>query len=582
MRFTAVLFAASSLGFAQLTIKPVVTGGLHVEGNKLIDGAGRELTLQGTEAPIDLGLDYAGTMFSTIRQRWNMNMVRLPISVERSERDPAYPAHVAELVRRANQSELFVIFVAVEEGATLPTQRTLAFWSKWAAHFRDSPLVGFDLFDEPEPDFVPGHREDTRTESDWRFWRSGGADTTGRTVVGMQTLAAAIRATGASQPIIAMAFDDEMLMQGFGDRWFLDVANVIYEVCPMNRFHSSDAVRDRAFGFLASRVPLMASGWDPELAEDEDECRSVPRDFKGARALIRSHLEYFDAQRISWSASSFTPGKLIFNMNSMEPTELYKDIACGAVENPVQGAGLEVQLHQWSMTHENLISVSAGAGAIEIPVGGIAIGYALITETPELATTWPLPAELGGVALRITDAAGVERLAPLLYAGTGSINFLVDANTAPGLAHTKLLRKGSQGDEPEGSIMVERVAPGFFSATMNARGPAVGIAIERLGSHPLFECDDVLTCRTIPVNVSADGSTLLHIYGTGFRNAPDNLRATIGGHHVNIVESGPQPDVVYNDRLVLQIGPELAGLGEEDLVFRAGSRVSNVVRVHLR
>ena len=54
-------------------------------------------------APIDLGLDYAGTMFSTIRQRWNMNMVRLPISVTRSERDRAYILHVTELIRRANE-----------------------------------------------------------------------------------------------------------------------------------------------------------------------------------------------------------------------------------------------------------------------------------------------------------------------------------------------------------------------------------------------------------------------------------------------------------------------------------------------
>ena len=267
----------------------------------------------------------------------------------------------------------------------------------------------------------------------------------------------------------------------------------------------------------------------------------------------------------------------------MEPTQLYQDNVCGTKDGPVQGIGLEVQLHQWSLTQQNLITVSAGAGAIEIPVGGIAIGYALVTETPEAATAWPLPTGLGGVSLRITDAVGVERLAPLLYAGVGSINFLVDAHTAPGLARTKLLRHGSMGAEPEGSIIVSLVAPGFFSATMNARGPAVGVAVQRDGAaHSLFERDDVATCRTIAAKVAADGSTLLQIYGTGFRNSNDVLRATIGGHHVHIVEAGPQPDVAYNDRLVLRVGSELAGLGEEDLVFWAGPRVSNVVRVRLQ
>ena len=559
-----------------------MSGGLRVEANKLVDATGRPLLLQGVEAPIDLELDYAGTMFSTIRQRWNMNMVRLPVSISRSERDPAYILHVTEMVRRANASELYVILVAIEEGAALPTRRTLAFWTTWAAHFKSSPLVGFDLFGEPEPDFVPGHRAGTRTESDWRFWRNGGVDTGGRAIIGMQALAVAIRSTGATQPILAMVFDDEMLLQGFGDRWFLDTANVIYEVCPMNRFHASDAARDRAFGFLASRVPLMASGWDPELGSDEAECQSVPRDIQGAGALIRSHLNYFDAHEISWSASSFTPGKLIFSMNSMEATQLYKDIACGVAESPAQGIGLEVQLHQWSMTPENLITVSAGAGAIEVPRGGIANGYTLVTQTPESAASWPLPTELGGVSLRITDASGVARLAPLLYAGTGSINFLVDPYTAPGLAHTALVRRSSPGAEPEGSMLVSPVAPGFFTATANARGPAVGIALQRGSTHSLFECDDVATCRTIPVDVARDGSTLVHIYGTGFRNATEPLRATIGGHHVHIVEAGPQPDVSYNDRLVLRIGPELAGLGEEDLVFWAGAHVSNVVRIRLR
>ena len=60
------------------------------------------------------------------------------------------------------------------------------------------------------------------------------------------------------------------------------------------------------------------------------------------------------------------------------------------------------------------------------------------------------------------------------------------------------------------------------------------------------------------------------------------MRATFGGHHVHIGDAGPQPDLAYNDRLILQIGAELAGLGEEDLVFWAGPLVSNVVRIRLR
>ena len=70
----------------------------------------------------------------------------------------------------------------------------------------------------------------------------------------------------------------------------------------------------------------MASGWDPDLERDADECRSVPQGLANVEGLVRSHLDYFDARGISWSASSFTPRKLIFGLNSMEPTQLYKDV----------------------------------------------------------------------------------------------------------------------------------------------------------------------------------------------------------------------------------------------------------------
>ncbi|MCC6537727.1 MAG: cellulase family glycosylhydrolase [Bryobacterales bacterium] len=548
---------------AQLGLRPVLTAGVHVDGARMVDATGATVLLQGTEAPADLDLNYAGTMFSTIRQRWNMNMVRLPVSVDRAARDAAYLPLVREMVRRANRSELIVILSARESGANGPTVRTAAFWRGWAEAFRDEPGVLFDLFDEPGPRPSTGG---------WRAWRDA-----------MQPLVDAVRGAGARQPVIAMAFEDDQLFEGFPGEARLADAQVIYGICPSNRAHASDAARDRAFGFLALQAPLLAMGWDPELDADGVECRSVPSAPAAAAELTRSHLRYFDARGISWSASAFVPGRLIFGMDAMEPTRLEQPIRCGANE-PVQGIGLTVQLHQWGMRETDLIVVSAGAGAIEVAADSVAIGYAAITATPEAAETWPLPTELGGVSLRITDAAGVPRLAPLLSAGPGSINFLVAADTAPGMATVELLRRGGANlPEPAGCLLVTLVAPGLFAATMNARGPAVGIAVQPDGTqHALAECAAPLDCRTTPVLVDPGGGTLLALYGSGFRHAGgDPLLATIGGRHVHIESFGPQPGVPYNDRLVLRLGPELAGLGEEDLVFRAGDRVSNVVRVRL-
>lgn len=357
---------------AQPALLPVVQGPLRVSGNRLLDAGGSPFTLLGTSVPEDLPLDYAGTMFSTIRQRFNMNAVRLPVKVDSALADPAYLPRVAELVRRANELELVAILAAEDDQ---PTARTVEFWRKCATYFRDSPRVAFDLFSEPDPRWVPGHREGQRGTKDWEFWLAGGVSAEGRQLVGMQSLVDAVRGTGARQLILAMLFDDDLLGEGFGEPWLLRDSNTAYQVCPNNRAHATDATRDRAFGVLARRVPVLAMDWDPKLHEDSPDCHALPRDPQAVAALLRSQMTYFDVNQISWLASSFAPGKLIHGLDAMEPTEITLPPACGAPALALNGAGLEVQLHRWGMTRDNFITVGAGAGSIEIPQGGIAIGF---------------------------------------------------------------------------------------------------------------------------------------------------------------------------------------------------------------
>lgn len=571
---TIALFALELA--AQPVLLPAVQGPLRVSGNRLLDGAGSPFTLMGTSIPEDLPLDYAGTMFSTIRQRFNMNTVLLPVKVDSALDDPAYLERVGELVRRANTLELVVILAAEDD---LPTARTVEFWRKCATYFREYPGVVFDLFNEPDPRWVPGHREGQRTSKDWEFWLAGGVSEEGRRLVGMQSLAAAVRETGARQLILAMLFDDDLLAEGFGEPWLLQDTNTAYVVCPNHRAHATDATRDRAFGELARRVPVLAMDWDPKLHEDSPDCRALPRDPRAVAVLIRSQITYFDERRISWIASSFSPGKLIHGLDAMEPTEINLSPPCGEPAPALNGAGLEVQLHRWGMTRDNFISVGAGAGSIEIPQGGIAIGYAEITKDPVASNEWPLPTTLGGVRIRITDFQGVERWAPLFYAGIGSANFLIDSDTAVGLARLELIRLDGR-PALEGAVIVSRVAPGFFTATMNARGPAIGeskVGLAAGGERvtPLTECD-TMRCRSLPVPVGAR----IRLFGTGFRQA-SRFRATLGGVELKILHVGVRPENGYDDELVLEIDSRLEGFGEQDLVLVADERVSNVVRVRV-
>jgi uncharacterized protein (TIGR03437 family) len=184
---------------------------------------------------------------------------------------------------------------------------------------------------------------------------------------------------------------------------------------------------------------------------------------------------------------------------------------------------------------------------------------------------------LGGIRVRITDSAGVERWAPLFYAGVGSVNFLIDAETAVGQARLELVRSDGRPNL-EGSVIVSRVAPGFFTGTMNARGPVIGELLGGEKPKPLWNCD-ATGCRTVPIPV-ADSSATIRLFGTGFRQAA-RIQATIGGLPVKVLRAGPRPDNGYDDELVLELSDSLKGIGEQDLLVFADDRVSNVVRIRV-
>src|SRR5262249_9382000 len=130
------------------------------------------------------------------------------------------------------------------------------------------------------PDHIPGHQNGIHSAADWQFWRNG-----------MQDLVDAVRSAGATQVIVAMALDDDPLLQGFDDRARLNDPNVVYEFCPMHRTNLTDAQRDVHFGFLAGGLPLLANDWDLELDESNPDCQSIPTADGAAAGLVRAAMD---------------------------------------------------------------------------------------------------------------------------------------------------------------------------------------------------------------------------------------------------------------------------------------------------
>jgi endoglucanase len=238
--------------------------------------------------------------------------VRLPVSSAIWRRDgQSYLDRVGAMVRAANDQRLIVVLSDFEDAASgnpssagLPMQETLSFWTAWAAYFKDSPFVIFDILNEPSANDVPGHLAGQRLPSDWRFWLNGGTGLDGRTLVGMQALVNAIRSTGATQLIAASAFHDNLDFQGFTSDFLVRDPNVIYEVHPFFDHALTDADRDRNFGFLVRSVPVYAGAWGLELTQDSVACRSIPANPQQVTDLLFQALAYFDGHAIAWTTVS--------------------------------------------------------------------------------------------------------------------------------------------------------------------------------------------------------------------------------------------------------------------------------------
>jgi hypothetical protein len=125
---------------------PIAAPPLRVKANQLVDSTGavfvlRGVSMPGLEAVSPTAADLAnvramtGFTFRVMRQRWNMNAVRLPVSAAVWKRDgPGYLDRMAAVVALANAEGLVVVLAAQEDGS-LPSPALVDFWKACAGAF---------------------------------------------------------------------------------------------------------------------------------------------------------------------------------------------------------------------------------------------------------------------------------------------------------------------------------------------------------------------------------------------------------------------------------------------------------------
>ncbi len=199
----------------------------------------------------------------------------------------------------------------------------------------------------------------------------------------------------------------------------------------------------------------------------------------------------------------------------------------------------------------------------------------------------PLPLMLGDTAITITDSKGTASAAPLYYVSPSQASFLIPSGVARGNASVKVTRNGAT--VLTGSLTIEAVAPGLYSANGNGAGVAAAVA-ERVPASgaatalSVFSCQSgvPLSCLSTPLSLGSSADTVyVSLYGTGIRGAA-TVQAYVAGQAAPVQYAGAQGQYQGLDQVNLALPGSLAGMGEVSVYVIADGKVSNMTTINIQ
>ncbi len=284
------LAAASTVRVAHAGSAASISG-LHVVGNRVVNGSGQTVTLRGVNRS---GTEYAcvqgwgffdGPSDSASVQAiasWKATAVRVPLNetcwlgingVSPTYSGANYHNAIKNYVNLLTQNGLVPILdlhwaAPGTEKATglrpMPNRdHSPEFWRQVASAFKGNSSVVFDLFNEPYPD---SNRDSNEA---WRCWRDGGTCSgISYQVAGMQELVNAVRSTGATNPIMLSGIQYAAGLSRWLEHKPYDPNNNLIASWHMYPFswHASDqGYWDTYVAKVAATVPLVAG----EIGDEE-------------------------------------------------------------------------------------------------------------------------------------------------------------------------------------------------------------------------------------------------------------------------------------------------------------------------
>jgi uncharacterized protein (TIGR03437 family) len=236
-------------------------------------------------------------------------------------------------------------------------------------------------------------------------------------------------------------------------------------------------------------------------------------------------------------------------------------------------------------------SVSAASFSASLAPSAIgAIFGAGLAKSTQVATSQPLPTNLGGTTVNVFDPGNNTTLAaPLFFASAGQINFLVPPTAPTGILIISVLVDGVS--IADGLVIMTPVAPALFTANSSGRGLAAAVVLRVKADgtqvfEPLSRFDSTQNAFVpVPIDFGADTDRIfLLLYGSGIRgrSALTAVSVQAGGTDAPVSYAGPQNDFVGLDQVNTELPRSLKGRGEITINLTVDGRPANAVTVTIK
>jgi uncharacterized protein (TIGR03437 family) len=228
-------------------------------------------------------------------------------------------------------------------------------------------------------------------------------------------------------------------------------------------------------------------------------------------------------------------------------------------------------------------SVSSADGSAPLAAEAIASAYGgnLATQTLQAAVI-PLPLNLGGTSVLVTDANGISRPAELFYVSSTQVNYEVPPGVAAGTAKVTVSVNGDP--VAFGTARIAAIAPGLYTATSDGKGvaAAVVVTVHANGTQSLastFQCS-AAGCAAVPIDLGLDSDqVVLELFGTGIRGRSTlaGVMCKIGSSTLQVAYAGPQTVFVGLDQVNVTLPKSLRGGGNQTVLLTVDGQTANAV-----